>query len=121
MRVMDQDDEKDVNVEGILNDWDLCKFKSDLGEQATRFSHHGTWEFMSATSLKYPFKPSKLADDLEGFIHVITYCGLQCHCHSMTAKEYGVGPPLLNAGLIKRNKSNSRLCQYIRRLLTGNA
>ncbi|KAI0685778.1 pyridoxal phosphate-dependent transferase [Cytidiella melzeri] len=76
-------------MEGFFNNWDLCKFKSNLGEQATRFSHHGMWEFMSATSLKYPFKPSKLADDFEGFIHVITYCGLQFHCHSMTAEEYG--------------------------------
>ncbi|KAI0690797.1 hypothetical protein BC835DRAFT_1521480 [Cytidiella melzeri] len=109
MRVVDQDDEKDENVEGILNDWDLCKFKSDLGEQATQCSHPGTWEFMSATSLKYPFKPSELADDLEGFIHVITYCGLQFHCHSMTAKEYRVGPPLSNAGLIERNKLFSAL------------
>ncbi|KAI0690796.1 hypothetical protein BC835DRAFT_1417547 [Cytidiella melzeri] len=113
MCLVDQDDEKDADPKGILNDWDLCKYKSDLKEQATQYSRSGTWAFMSATSLKYPFKPSELADDLEGFIHVITYCGLQFHHHSLTAKGYGVGPPLSNAGLIQRNKSNSRLCQYV--------
>ena len=36
MRVVNQDEEEDVDVNGILIDWDLCKYKSDLGQQATQ-------------------------------------------------------------------------------------
>ncbi|KAI0690793.1 hypothetical protein BC835DRAFT_160717 [Cytidiella melzeri] len=107
MRLVDQDDEKDAEPKGILNDWDLCKYKSDLNEQGVQ---QGTWAFMSATSLKYPFKPNELADDLEGFIHVITYCGLQFHCHNMTMEAPG---PLSDADLCKFNKQNSRLRRYV--------
>ncbi|KAI0690799.1 hypothetical protein BC835DRAFT_1521481 [Cytidiella melzeri] len=113
MCLVNQDDENDAEPKGILNDWDLCKYKSDLKEQATQYSRSGTWAFMSATSLQYPFKPSELADDLEGFIHVITYCGLQFHRHSMTVKDHGVDTSFSNEQLVAINGQNSGLCLYV--------
>lgn len=39
---------------------------------------------MSALSLQYPYKPNTLADDLESFIHVVTYNCLRFHYHDRT-------------------------------------
>ena len=36
MFVVDQDQEITVKLHGILNDWDLCKRKSDLGKERTQ-------------------------------------------------------------------------------------
>lgn len=39
---------------------------------------------MSALSLKYPNKPSELADDLESFLYVILYMAFRFHRHNMS-------------------------------------
>ena len=37
MYVVNQDDDEDSDIEGILIDWDLCKYKSDLSQKATQY------------------------------------------------------------------------------------
>ncbi|KAH9944925.1 hypothetical protein B0H21DRAFT_791886 [Amylocystis lapponica] len=64
---------------GFLNDWDLCKYKEDLTKGATQTQRSGTWQFMSALLLQYPGKPSTLSDDLEAFVHTITWLSLKHH------------------------------------------
>ncbi len=70
---------------------------------------------MSAASLQIPLKPHTLADDLESFIYVITFCSLRFHFHSMTH------PEITNASLSPRsdttlwgvNLANKRLCNHV--------
>ncbi|EKM56998.1 uncharacterized protein PHACADRAFT_208163 [Phanerochaete carnosa HHB-10118-sp] len=76
-----------INVEtgyGFLNDWDLCKYREDL-ENSVAASEpsgiSGTWAFKSSFSLEYPRKPPELADDMESFIHVITFFAFRYHRH----------------------------------------
>ena len=39
----------------------------------------GTWQFRSALSLQYPWKPYRRSDDIESFIHVYLYLVLRFH------------------------------------------
>ncbi|PIL30435.1 hypothetical protein GSI_07622 [Ganoderma sinense ZZ0214-1] len=39
----------------------------------------GTWQFRSALSLRYPWKPYRHSDDIESFIHVYLYLVLRFH------------------------------------------
>ncbi|KAH9933081.1 hypothetical protein B0H21DRAFT_835803 [Amylocystis lapponica] len=64
---------------GFLNDWDSCKYKEDLTERATCDRRSGTWQFMSALLLWYPGKSSELSDDLEAFVHTMTWLSLKYH------------------------------------------
>ncbi|KAI0685723.1 hypothetical protein BC835DRAFT_495574 [Cytidiella melzeri] len=111
MLVVDQDDKEDANVRGILNDWDLCKYKDELEPPATQYTRCGTWAFMSAVALQYPFKPNELADDLESFIHVLTYCSLRFHRHDFT--NHTIGRTLNPDDLIKTNRKNGALSQHV--------
>ncbi|KAI0091424.1 hypothetical protein BDY19DRAFT_1046438 [Irpex rosettiformis] len=113
MRVIDQDVEDDnlVPVKGILNDWDLARHKDDLGNDATQVGRSGTWTFMSATSLQYPLKPNDLADDLESFIHVVTYLSFRFHYHNYTKLPFG--KPLSLPELMRRNGTNGRLAEHL--------
>ena len=70
----------------------------------------GTWAFMSALSLQYPLKPNQLADDLESFVHVITYHCLRFHRHSMTVH---VTKKMEPADLMSKNKENSKLAIHL--------
>ncbi|KAI0682340.1 hypothetical protein BC835DRAFT_1424562 [Cytidiella melzeri] len=111
MRVVDQDDKADANVLGILNDWDLCKYKDELEQPAMQYNRSGTWAFISAVALQYPFKPNELADDLESFIHVATYCSLRFHRHNLT--NHTIGRTLNPDDLIKTNCKNGALSQHV--------
>ncbi|KAI0091438.1 hypothetical protein BDY19DRAFT_626581 [Irpex rosettiformis] len=113
MRVIDQDVEDDslVPVKAILNDWDLARHKDDLGNDATQAGCVGTWEFMSAISLQYPLKPNDLADDLESFIHVVTYLGFRFHYHNYTKIPFG--KPLSLPELALQNGTNERLTEHL--------
>lgn len=42
----------------------------------------GTWQFMSAALLQNPTKPHEVQDDMESFIHVVTYHGLRYMDHN---------------------------------------
>ncbi|CAL1715118.1 unnamed protein product [Somion occarium] len=73
-------------IRGILIDWDLCKYASQLTEpKATHKNRSGTWQFICAARLRYPKKYSELADDIESFVHVINWCALRYHQHSLLA------------------------------------
>ncbi|KAI0690803.1 hypothetical protein BC835DRAFT_161772 [Cytidiella melzeri] len=111
MRVVDQDDEDDAVVRGILNDWDLCKYESEMDKKPTQHNRSGTWAFMSAVALRYPFKPNDLADDLEAFVHVISHFCLRFHLHKLSNHDFGT--TLEPDELIKRNDKNSGLTNLV--------
>ncbi|KAI0042700.1 hypothetical protein FA95DRAFT_1474118, partial [Auriscalpium vulgare] len=61
-------------IRGLLIDWDLCKIIRKLEKESRRQDWRtGTWQFMSGLRLKNPAKPHELSDDLESFVHVLTY------------------------------------------------
>ncbi|EKM56598.1 uncharacterized protein PHACADRAFT_194191 [Phanerochaete carnosa HHB-10118-sp] len=75
--------------EGFLNDWDLCKYREDMAVNRAASEPSGvsgTWAFKSALALRYPRKPPELADDLESFIHVITFFGYRFHHHELSSE-----------------------------------
>ncbi|KAI0737300.1 hypothetical protein C8Q80DRAFT_1358826 [Daedaleopsis nitida] len=55
--------------EGFLNDWDLSRFESELGNGPVEPDRSGTWQYRSALLLQYPRKPHRLYDDMESFVH----------------------------------------------------
>ncbi|CAL1700360.1 unnamed protein product [Somion occarium] len=74
----------EVTLTGILIDWDLCKYREQLKVRvATNENRSGTWQFISALRLQYPMKFYELADDVESFVHVINWCALRYHQHSL--------------------------------------
>ena len=66
---------------------------------------------MSALSLRYPYKPNTLADDLESFIHVVTYLGLRFHRHSNTDPRtiWACNGAPFSEDLVKQNAANETL------------
>ncbi|EKM56600.1 uncharacterized protein PHACADRAFT_207804 [Phanerochaete carnosa HHB-10118-sp] len=74
---------------GFLNDWDLCKYREDMETKRPASEPSGisgTWAFKSALALRYPRKPPELADDLESFIHVITFLAYRFHDHELSSE-----------------------------------
>ncbi|TFY61764.1 hypothetical protein EVG20_g6936 [Dentipellis fragilis] len=67
---------KEVTRRGLLNDWDVCKYREQMDESTTprRPNLTGTWYFRSALSLQCPYKPYRISDDIESFVHVYHYC-----------------------------------------------
>ncbi|KAA1476291.1 hypothetical protein DENSPDRAFT_827176 [Dentipellis sp. KUC8613] len=76
-----------ITRRGLLNDWDLCKYKEqmndNMGPRQPNLS--GTWYYRSALSLQYPYKPYRISDDIESFIHVYHYCIYRFYKTSATA------------------------------------
>ncbi|KAA1476294.1 hypothetical protein DENSPDRAFT_884222 [Dentipellis sp. KUC8613] len=79
--ILEEGEGSNVTRRGILNDWDLCKYKEqmDKGMAPRRPNLTGTWYFRSALSLQFPRKPYRLSDDIESFIHVYHYCVYRFH------------------------------------------
>ncbi|KAF9800849.1 hypothetical protein IEO21_10280 [Rhodonia placenta] len=71
-------------VEGILNDWDLCKYESELKKGSSHPTHPGTWQFSSAMLLQYPIKLRQVSDDLESFVHILHWTILMWYEHSLS-------------------------------------
>ncbi|TFY60562.1 hypothetical protein EVG20_g7370 [Dentipellis fragilis] len=71
---------------GLLNDWTMCQYKSEMSKDATWYGRYGSWTYMSAALLRFPMKPNQLFDDLESFLHVATIMGLRFHLHDRSAK-----------------------------------
>ncbi|KAI0090941.1 hypothetical protein BDY19DRAFT_665334 [Irpex rosettiformis] len=113
MLMVNQDahDDVSVSVRGMLMDWDMSKHRDDLKDEATQGGRSGTWPFMSAISFQYPLKPNELADDLESFIHVVTYLSLQWHHHGRTTLEKGKSYSLDT--LAEANAMNCSLAEHI--------
>ncbi|KAA1473560.1 hypothetical protein DENSPDRAFT_882141 [Dentipellis sp. KUC8613] len=82
-----------VTRRGILNDWDACKYREEMDESTTprRPNLTGTWYFRSALSLQCPYKPYRVSDDIESFVHVYQYCVYRFH---ITVDDL---PPFINA------------------------
>ncbi|CAL1715090.1 unnamed protein product [Somion occarium] len=75
---------------GLLIDWDLCKYASELQERkATHKNRSGTWQFISALRLRCPKKYCEVADDIESFVHVINWCALRYHQHNHLGSASG--------------------------------
>ena len=72
---------------------------------------------MSGVSLKYPLKPYQLYDDLEAFIHVVTFCCLRFQWHSLTPLPLndfrGSSKVLSDDQLVSFNSQNSSLGKYV--------
>ncbi|OBZ74010.1 hypothetical protein A0H81_06510 [Grifola frondosa] len=74
-------DQDTMTLKGLLNDWDLAKYREDLTKSHTQRSRSGTWQFMSALLLTSPKKPHEVSDDLESFIHLVNWLSFQYHRH----------------------------------------
>ncbi|KAJ3543935.1 hypothetical protein NM688_g5800 [Phlebia brevispora] len=103
-------DSPDGRRAGLLIDWDLCKGKKDL-EKATLNGRSGTWAFLSARLLQYPWKPHELSDDLESFVHVLTWLALRFHEHQFTPPAC-LQPDAKAEDIFKANSENDGLCLY---------
>ncbi|KAF9470862.1 hypothetical protein BDN70DRAFT_769812, partial [Pholiota conissans] len=62
---------------GILIDFDLCKRLEDMKKEARATERSGTWQFMSARLQNNPMVHPERADDLESFLHVLTWIALR--------------------------------------------
>ncbi|PIL24557.1 hypothetical protein GSI_12441 [Ganoderma sinense ZZ0214-1] len=69
----------DGTREGFLIDWDLSRIECELGIGPVEPDRTGTWQFRSALSLRYPWKPYRVSDDIESFIHAFIYLVLRYH------------------------------------------
>nr|VWO97644.1 2-octaprenylphenol hydroxylase (EC (2-polyprenylphenol 6-hydroxylase) [Ganoderma boninense] len=69
----------DGTREGFLIDWDLSRIECELGIGPVEPDRTGTWQFRSALSLRYPWKPYRVSDDIESFVHAFIYLVLRYH------------------------------------------
>ncbi|KAH7921265.1 hypothetical protein BV22DRAFT_1096760 [Leucogyrophana mollusca] len=72
---------------GLLIDWDICKPLDIVSRR--RHDRTGTWQFMAAALLRNPQKPHELQDDLESFLHVLTWSVIRCYPSNLDAVERG--------------------------------
>ncbi|KAF7790390.1 hypothetical protein EIP86_001345 [Pleurotus ostreatoroseus] len=109
-RAHDSDDGRDSvgDVRGFLNDWDHCKYASELASGPVQQSRSGTWAFLSALLLKYPKKPNRLSDDLESFVYVLAYQTLRYHRHDLSPQACLTETPDLKT-VLDENLSNDDL------------
>nr|VWO97054.1 2-octaprenylphenol hydroxylase (EC (2-polyprenylphenol 6-hydroxylase) [Ganoderma boninense] len=69
---------------GMLIDWDLSRLECELDRcRTSKPDRLGTWQFRSALSLLYPWKPYARSDDVESFVHA--YLFLVCRFHPTDA------------------------------------
>ncbi|GJJ09164.1 hypothetical protein Clacol_003386 [Clathrus columnatus] len=68
------------NNGGLLIDWDLSKSTED--KSARESERTGTWQFISCRLLKDPTAAQGLTDDVESFIHVLTWVSFRYAKHN---------------------------------------
>ncbi|KAK0495533.1 hypothetical protein EDD18DRAFT_1254496 [Armillaria luteobubalina] len=68
---------EDINghLGGILIDWDLCQLTGQNHKGIGTF-RQGTWQFISAKLLLDPSAPHTITDELESFLHVLTWVSI---------------------------------------------
>ncbi|KAA1477817.1 hypothetical protein DENSPDRAFT_624357 [Dentipellis sp. KUC8613] len=90
---------------GFLNDWDLCKLKNEIREDATQDDERvGTWMYMSSSLLQFPKKPNQLSDDLESFVYVLAIMDFRFHLHDLSATTVDTdGNTIINTKYMHRN------------------
>ncbi|GJJ09153.1 hypothetical protein Clacol_003375 [Clathrus columnatus] len=69
------------NKEGLLIDWDLSKSKDNDARGSERT---GTWQFISCRLLEDPTAVQDLTDDVESFIHVLTWVSFRYAKHNLS-------------------------------------
>ncbi|GJJ09173.1 hypothetical protein Clacol_003395 [Clathrus columnatus] len=69
------------NNGGLLIDWDLSKSTSDDCGQGSERT--GTWQFIACRLLKDPTAAQGFTDDVESFIHVITWVSFRYAKHNL--------------------------------------
>jgi hypothetical protein len=125
--------EKDGTYIAFLNDWDLCKWESDLIKPPTQpgrsvslafprigFARltrlmQGTWPYMSANLLLLPTKPNEVTDDLESIVYVVSEGYLRFQPHDFTkSSASSLQPPTdQEQSGDTRPTVNDRLATYI--------
>ncbi|KAK0482265.1 hypothetical protein IW261DRAFT_1026447 [Armillaria novae-zelandiae] len=71
----------------ILIDWDLCQMLDKCSSDARPKERIGTWQFISAKLLLDPTGPHTVADDLESFLHVLTWVAILFTPNSMSPED----------------------------------
>ncbi|RPD60632.1 hypothetical protein L227DRAFT_611163 [Lentinus tigrinus ALCF2SS1-6] len=67
-----------ADCRGLLCDWDLAQTEEQLNDyETTQGLRLGTWQTMSALLQQYASKRHQLSDDLESFLHILTYSALR--------------------------------------------
>ncbi|KAI0667826.1 hypothetical protein C8Q78DRAFT_981280 [Trametes maxima] len=73
--IYDDPEKPGSQSKGLLCDWELAKSEAEIqNPRASQASRSGTLQFMSALLSWYPQKDHLLSDDLESFMHVLTWC-----------------------------------------------
>ncbi|GJJ15669.1 hypothetical protein Clacol_009947 [Clathrus columnatus] len=70
------------NNGGLLIDWDLSKSTKDSG--ARKSERTGTWRFIACRLVEDPTAVQGLTDDVESFIHVLTWVSFRYAKHNLT-------------------------------------
>ncbi|KAI0689809.1 hypothetical protein C8T65DRAFT_766104 [Cerioporus squamosus] len=60
---------------GLLCDWDLAKTEQQLEDSNP--TRAGTWQYMSALRQRFVEKRHELSDDLESFLHILTWSSVR--------------------------------------------
>ncbi|KAH7921118.1 hypothetical protein BV22DRAFT_754317 [Leucogyrophana mollusca] len=71
-------------------DRDLYKPLDTASRRVGRLPRIGTWQFMAAASLRNSQKPHELQDDLEFFLHVLTWTAIQRCPSTLSASERSI-------------------------------
>ncbi|KAF8972156.1 hypothetical protein BDZ97DRAFT_1650439 [Flammula alnicola] len=72
---------------GILIDWELCKRIGQGPATARCDDKTGTWQFISARLLLNKAQEHKVGDDLESFVHDLTWSAIKYARNSLTAED----------------------------------
>ncbi|TFY69132.1 hypothetical protein EVG20_g3282 [Dentipellis fragilis] len=75
---------------GILIDWDLSKKTKKVRAEARSNWWIGTWQFISAAILRNRFKVHEYQDDMESFLHVVTYHSLRYRPYPLISYHSGM-------------------------------
>ncbi|KAK0217046.1 hypothetical protein IW262DRAFT_1464083 [Armillaria fumosa] len=74
-------------VGGILIDWDLSKSSKSPNQGARTLERTGTWQFRSVVLLQDQSVRHNVADDLESFLHVLTWVTLRFTPNDLTQQS----------------------------------
>ncbi|KAI0753150.1 hypothetical protein C8Q80DRAFT_496554 [Daedaleopsis nitida] len=67
--------------DAILTDWELSK-RVDAPEEARQPDRTGTWQFMSAYTLKFPLTVIRIPDEMEAFFNVLLFYAIRFLAHN---------------------------------------
>ncbi|KAI0643940.1 hypothetical protein C8Q79DRAFT_914438 [Trametes meyenii] len=95
--IYENPDNPEGSMRGLLCDWELAKTEAQIrNPRATQASRSGTWQFMSAILLWFPHKNHQLSDDLESFMHVLTWCTMMYLPHNTSYSQVALASVMFN-------------------------